>query len=153
MPDGTAPSIRKGRKYGQVLAGARSVFFDQGFDGASVDDIAKAAGVSKATLYSYFPDKRLLFVEVVRAECDALTDATFQLVDYDTPAREFLTAAGRTILSIFLSDFGTQFYRMSVTEGPKFAELAAAFYEAGPVTARREFRPFFEAAEARGELS
>ncbi len=44
--------IRRGRKFEQVLAGARDIFLRDGFDGASVDDIARAAGVSKATLYS-----------------------------------------------------------------------------------------------------
>ena len=56
--------VRKGRKFDQVLAGARDVFMADGFEGASVDAIARVAGVSKATLYSYFPDKRLLFMEV-----------------------------------------------------------------------------------------
>ena len=65
----TAAIVRTGRKFDQVIAGARAVFLADGFEGASVDDIAKAAGVSKATLYSYFPDKRLLFLEVARTEC------------------------------------------------------------------------------------
>ena len=67
-----APIVRKGRKFDQVLEGARSVFMADGFEGASVDDIARAAGVSKAPLYSYFPDKRLLCVEVATQECGVL---------------------------------------------------------------------------------
>lgn len=46
--------VRTGRKFDQVLQGAREVFMADGFSAASVDDIARAAGVSKATLYSYF---------------------------------------------------------------------------------------------------
>ena len=56
--------IKKGRKFDQVLEGARRIFMRDGFEGASVDDIARSAEVSKATLYSYFPDKRILFSEV-----------------------------------------------------------------------------------------
>ena len=52
--------IKRGRKFDQVLEGARTVFMRDGFEGANVDDIAASAGVSKATLYSYFPDKRVL---------------------------------------------------------------------------------------------
>ncbi len=55
MADGT-PTVKRGRKFDQVLQGAREIFMSDGFEGASVDDIARAAGVSKATLYSYFPD-------------------------------------------------------------------------------------------------
>jgi len=67
--------IKKGRKFDQVLDGARQIFMRDGFEGASVDDIARAAGVSKATLYSYFPDKRLLFSEVARLECNRQAEA------------------------------------------------------------------------------
>ena len=65
----TVPKVHKGRKFDQVLSGARTVFMADGFEGASVDEIARVAAVSKATLYSYFPDKRLLFMEVANAEC------------------------------------------------------------------------------------
>jgi AcrR family transcriptional regulator len=67
----TAQVVRKGRKFDQVLTGARKVFMADGFEGASVDDIARAAEVSKATLYSYFPDKKLLlgdFLDIVKLE-------------------------------------------------------------------------------------
>lgn len=64
----TKPVVKRGRKFDQVLEGARLVFLQDGYEGASVDDIARAAGVSKATLYSYFPDKRLLFMEVAKIE-------------------------------------------------------------------------------------
>ena len=61
---GAAPDIRRGRKFDQVLAGARTVFMQDGFEGASVDDIARKAGVSKATLYAYFPNRHALVAEV-----------------------------------------------------------------------------------------
>lgn len=60
--------IIRGRKFAQVLEGARKIFLRDGFEGASVDNIAREAAVSKATLYSYFPDKRLMFIEVFRTE-------------------------------------------------------------------------------------
>ncbi|MDO6523978.1 helix-turn-helix domain-containing protein, partial [Shimia thalassica] len=40
--------MRRGRKFDQVIDGARDVFLRDGFEGASVVDIARAAGVSKA---------------------------------------------------------------------------------------------------------
>ena len=60
--------VTRGRKFLQVLEGARTIFLRDGFEGASVDDIAREAAVSKATLYSYFPDKRVMFMEVFRNE-------------------------------------------------------------------------------------
>ena len=52
----------------QILDGARRVFMDLGFDGASMNEIARAAGVSKGTLYVYFADKNRLFEAIVEAE-------------------------------------------------------------------------------------
>jgi AcrR family transcriptional regulator len=52
----------------QILAGARKVFMDLGFDGASMGEIARAAGVSKGTLYVYFTDKSGLFEAIVEEE-------------------------------------------------------------------------------------
>ena len=60
-------TINRGRKFDQVRDGASDVFLHDGYAGASADDIARAARVSKATLYSYFPDKKLMFQEVVEA--------------------------------------------------------------------------------------
>src|SRR3954467_15174098 len=52
----------------QILEGARKVFLDLGFDGASMGVIARAAGVSKGTLYVYFADKNRLFEAIVEQE-------------------------------------------------------------------------------------
>ncbi len=51
----------------QILEGARKVFMDLGFDGASMGEIARVAGVSKGTLYVYFADKCRLFGRECRA--------------------------------------------------------------------------------------
>ena len=51
----------------QILDAALEVFGERGLAGAKLDDIAKRAGVSKGTIYLYFPNKEELFREVVRA--------------------------------------------------------------------------------------
>lgn len=52
---------------GQILDAALEVFGERGLAGARLDDIARRAGVSKGTIYLYFPNKEELFREVVRA--------------------------------------------------------------------------------------
>ena len=51
----------------QIIDGARQVFLAQGFDGASMGEIARTAGVSKGTLYVYFASKEDLFQVVARS--------------------------------------------------------------------------------------
>ena len=145
-------AIRRGRKFDQVLEGAREIFMRDGFDGANVDDIAREAGVSKATLYSYFPDKRLLFSEVARLECDRQASAALAEIDTDAPVDVSLRELADRITRFFVSDFGQQMYRICVAESHRFPELGQRFYASGPQMMRARLRPIFESYVARGAL-
>jgi AcrR family transcriptional regulator len=125
-------AVRRGRKYDQVLDGARTVFLRDGFERASVDDIAREAGVSKATIYAYFPDKQLLFLEVARLECRRQTEDAEASVDSDAPARVMLTVAAERIAAFLMSEFGQRMFRIVVGEGERFPGLGQEFYENGP---------------------
>jgi len=127
-----ATETRKGRKFDQVIDGARRIFLRDGFDGASVDDIAREAGVSKATLYAYFPDKRLLFTEICNAECRRQTEAAEAEMDLQASVEDMLLFAARRIAGFLMSDFGRNMFRLVVSEGPRFPELARQFYLNGP---------------------
>jgi AcrR family transcriptional regulator len=124
-----------------------------GFEGASVDDIARAAGVSKATLYSYFSDKRLLFMEVARTECARQANMAADSIDMSQPVREVLTEVARQMIDIAVSDFGRQIFRIAAAECARFPALGEAFYDSGPAVARARLTGFFAEATARGELS
>jgi AcrR family transcriptional regulator len=148
-----APPIRKGRKFDQVLEGARSVFMAAGFEGASVDEIARVAGVSKATLYNYFPDKRLLFMEVVRAECQRQVDEAHQAITPDAPPALVLRFGARRIIEFYTSDFGRGVHRICVAEAERFPELGQEFYASGPEMARRQICDYLAEACEAGHLN
>ena len=124
--------VRRGRKFDQVLDGARKIFLRDGFERASVDDIAREAGVSKATIYAYFPDKQLLFLEVARGECHRQTEAAEASVEGHIPVRMALTIAAERIVAFQLSDFGQRMFRIVVGEGERFPGLGRQFYDFGP---------------------
>ena len=149
----TAQRVRKGRKFDQVLEGARSVFMADGFEGASVDEIARVAAVSKATLYSYFPDKRLLFMEVANAECARQSQEALDSIDMAAPPREVLSQAGHHFLRFITSTFGLQIFRICVAESDRFPEIGQRFYNSGPAVMREEMALYFKEAQERGELS
>jgi TetR/AcrR family transcriptional repressor of mexJK operon len=146
------PEIKRGRKYDQVLLGAWHVFRRDGFEGASVDDIAREAGVSKATLYSYFTDKRLLFLEVARGECCRQASEASELITSGAKPREALTIAATRMVDFFLSDFGMRVFRICVAESDRFPEIGREFHANGPAMARARMVRYFHEAEARGEL-
>ncbi len=148
----TAHKITKGRKFDQVLEGARVVFMKDGFEGASVDDIAKTAGVSKATLYSYFPDKRLLFAEVAKFECKRQADNAIEVVTTDSPPSEVLFEAGQRMIDFVTSEFGLSMFRICTAESGRFPELGRQFYESGPLLVRARLVEYFQEAVAKGQL-
>jgi len=144
--------VRKGRKFDQVLEGARNVFMVDGFEGASVYDIARESNVSKATLYSYFPDKRLLFMEVANQECARQSRVAIDNIDMSAPPRTVLAQVGRHFVRFITSKFGQQVFRICVAESDRFPEIGRAFYQSGPARMRAVMTEYFAEAMARGEL-
>ena len=111
----------------QILDGARKVFMDLGFDGASMGEIARSAGVSKGTLYVYFADKNRLFEAIVEEEAleqgkvafnfDPERDVTTTLVDFGQAYIQLLCRPGggsaiRTVMAIAerMPDVGRRYY-------------------------------------------
>ncbi|WP_426419948.1 TetR/AcrR family transcriptional regulator [Bradyrhizobium genosp. A] len=111
----------------QILAGARKVFMDLGFDGASMGEIARAAGVSKGTLYVYFADKSALFEAILEEEAlqhgqvvfnfDPARDAETTLRDFGAAYLHLLCRPGggsaiRTVMAIAerMPDVGRRYY-------------------------------------------
>lgn len=144
--------ITKGRKFKQVLEGARKVFLREGYAGASVDDIAGEARVSKATLYSYFPDKEQMFSEVFRAELLQETDEPLIPVPTDRPAVEALPLIVEALAARMVSGSAVRAYRMRVGESARFPDLAREYHDATYRRQRDALRQFLERGVRRGEL-
>ncbi|WP_114287692.1 TetR/AcrR family transcriptional regulator [Candidatus Halocynthiibacter alkanivorans] len=147
-----ADLVKRGRKFDQVVSGARIVFLRDGFEGASVDDIAREAAVSKATLYSYFPDKRALFMEALLYQCQHQTVADLSDIDQNQPPDVVLYQVGQSILDVFLSVSGKQFFRIGLAESERFPEFAAEFYECGPRNLRLKLTRYLARAVSLGHL-
>ncbi|MDB5666676.1 TetR/AcrR family transcriptional regulator [Cypionkella sp.] len=145
--------IVKGRKFDQVLEGARNVFMRDGFERASVDDIAREAGVSKATLYAYFPDKRLLFLECASAECRRQAADAESHIDPNAPIADVLRLAAERITAFMLSEFGQRIYRIAVSESENFPAIAQEFYHSGPKLVQGRIAEALRCAVERGEVA
>ncbi|MEP4195115.1 MAG: TetR/AcrR family transcriptional regulator [Aliishimia sp.] len=146
------PAGPKGRKVEQVLAGAHEVFMAEGYEGANVDAIAKAAGVSKATLYSYFADKRVLFAAVAQAACEEQTRLALSFADEDGDFAEQLYKGCRSFMSFMYSPFGVQMFRTVVAESARFPEFGRQFWATGPGMAHAEMVKLFKIAAEEGLL-
>ncbi len=52
-----------------IIDAAEKLFFSKGYDNVSMNDIADAVGMNKATLYLYFANKESLFFSVIQRAC------------------------------------------------------------------------------------
>ena len=121
-----------GAKRRQILDGARSVFLADGFDGASMNEIARVAGVSKGTLYVYFDSKEALFADLIRDEKREQAEQTCRL-DLDDPDVEtVLRRFGERLLDRMFRPSSIAHLRTVAAVAAKFPSIGLAFYEAGP---------------------
>ena len=144
--------IRKGRKFDQVIDGARAVFLREGYEGASVDEIARDAGVSKATLYSYFPDKQHLFLAVLESECAQQSEIELMLDSGEMEVEETLRVICKTLITFILSRFGQDMFRVCVAEAQRFPALGRTFYDSGPKRWGRKIAAYLDSPQARAAL-
>jgi AcrR family transcriptional regulator len=152
-PETVAPlSPRAERKLEQMIEGARAVIVAKGYEGASVDDIAREAGISKATMYRYFPDKTALFRAVMSRECLRQVGAAVEFGDCGRPVEALLLDFATRHLAFVLSDFAIEAFRTAVAESARFPALAGDFFERRVNGARTALREFIAAAHERGEL-
>jgi AcrR family transcriptional regulator len=112
----------------QILAGASKVFMDFGFDGASMGEIARAAGVSKGTLYVYFADKSRLFEAIVEQEMLDQQKTAFNFEperDVDTTLREF----GQAYIELLCRPGGGSAIRTVMAIAERMPEVGRRYYE------------------------
>ena len=115
----------------QVMDGARAAFLNAGFDGASMNDIARAAGVSKGTLYAYFDSKEQLFEALIREDKEQQAERLCSFPDGGDPA-ELLRGFGRRLVEHILRPGAIAQVRVVIAATARFPQLGRAFYAAGP---------------------
>lgn len=113
------------------LEAARTVFLEQGYEAASVNDVVRLAGGSLATLYSQFGNKEGLFLAVIQDEHERLTLAmTPECVDH-LPLEEGLQKIGEQFLRTILTRESLDFFRIVVGEGRKFPQSVQRYVFTG----------------------
>ncbi len=127
----TRESGQESAKRRQILDGARRVFLADGFDGASMNDIARVAGVSKGTLYVYFDSKETLFEALIREDRKQQAERLV-IPEVAADPREPLAAFGRALIALMTQPELIAQVRIVIAATGKFPNLGRAFYESGP---------------------
>src|SRR5580704_4763436 len=140
-----APADDDSAKRRQIVDGARDVFLAQGFDAASMNDIARAAGVSKGTLYVYFNNKEELFEAIVEEECDAQAEGIFDLNPNDHDVEAVLTRLGIAYVKFLCRPEKASAVRTVIAIADRIPELGKRFYESGPAAGIAQLAGYIDA--------
>jgi TetR/AcrR family transcriptional repressor of mexJK operon len=138
QPSATAETGRSERRRQAIIRAATEVFLRHGYLGATTDQVAARASVSKQTLYKHFPDKQHLFAEIIMdmtvQVVDGLADAVASTLQdaQDAPGvRKALRDLADGFLRGLLQPDVVRLRRLVIAEAERFPEVARAWFDRG----------------------
>ena len=137
------------------MTAARTVFLRKGYGGASMDEVAALAAVSKQTVYKHFADKKRLFTAIITGDIEATETLTHDLVaalpDSEDVEKDLRRFARQHIAEVTQPHL-IQLRRLIIAEAERFPELAETWYASGPERAHATLADRFQALARRGLL-
>jgi AcrR family transcriptional regulator len=147
-------SVRAGAdKRRQIMDGARTVFLAQGFDAASMGEIARRAGVSKGTLYVYFDSKERLFETIVEEERKDQAAKVFAFDSADHDVGAVLTRVGIDIARFLCRPDLLSSLRTVISICERRPDIGRQFFESGPAFGIKSLQRYLEDQVAAGVLA
>ncbi len=125
---------RTARKRRAILSAAADSFLQHGYLGASMDEVAARAAVSKQTVYKQFTDKEHLFAEVIlgsNAQLGARLATLYGALDEATDAGAALRALARRFAADICRPDVVQLRRLVLAEADRFPDISGAWFENG----------------------
>jgi AcrR family transcriptional regulator len=154
---GAAPSPPEERqdsaKRRQIMTGAQRVFLAQGFDGASMGEIARQAGVSKGTLYVYFDSKEQLFEAIFEEESRAQAEQVLSLDPADRDVAAALTRFGCDFVRFVCQPSRLSPLRTIISIADRMPDIGRRFYEFGPAKGIGVVKAYLDAQIEAGTLA
>ncbi len=140
----------------QILSGAKTVFLREGFAATSTDVIAREAGVSKRTLYAYYPSKEELFSDVLRGlTIENPQTRVLEAVRQVDPKsreelREMLVGLGEKIISTMMEPAYLALLRTIIADSHRFPKLSEIFRSTVPERSIKEGSAMMKRAQENG---
>ena len=130
----TEPTRSAHRRRAIVLA-ATEVFLRHGYLGATMDEVAARASVSKQTVYKQFADKEHLFAEIIldttRTVVDRLAEAAASTLKDAQDVRKALRDLADGFLRGLLDPDVLRLRRLVIAEADRFPEVGRAWFDRG----------------------
>ena len=130
-----AETGRSERRRQAIIRAATEVFVRHGYLGATTDEVAARASVSKQTLYKDFADKQHLFAEIILDTTvqlvDGLSDAAASTLDDAQDVRKALRDLADGFLRGLLQPDVLRLRRLVIAEADRFPDVGRAWFDRG----------------------
>ncbi|MDX3927737.1 MAG: TetR/AcrR family transcriptional regulator [Shinella sp.] len=136
----------------QILNGAKHIFMEQGFDAASMNDITRAAGVSKGTIYVYFDSKEDLFAALIERERYRITETARHALDTSLSVHQALHDFGTIFARHISSDYTIKAMRMMISVNQRMPALARNFLSSDPINPVSVLKSYLDKHIDEGQL-
>lgn len=148
--------VRTEERRTAIVEAATGLFKEFGYERASMNELAKRLGGSKATLYGYFPSKEALFSAVVRqSSMTYLIEATQELqtkAESRATLESILLAFAEKLLHVMLNDSDAiAVSRMVIAEAGR-SDIGQIFRESGPIETMTALAKWLDTGMGRGYL-
>jgi TetR/AcrR family transcriptional regulator, mexJK operon transcriptional repressor len=131
----TAETGRSARRRQAIIQAATEVFLRHGYLGASMDEVAARASVSKQTVYKQFQDKQHLFAEIILDTTvhvvDRLSNAAANTLQDVRDVRKALRDLADGLLRGLLQPDVLRLRRLVIAEADRFPEVGRAWFDQG----------------------
>jgi AcrR family transcriptional regulator len=115
------------RRHRGLIEAAFRLFAEKGWDGTSIDEISRRAGVAKGFIYSRYPDKAALFFAAIQWVMEDAMGTLQMSEPLPAPVEEGLYTFGKRLLDLVLRPDALAFFRLFIAEAPKFPGLGEHF--------------------------
>ena len=133
-----------------IVAGATRMFLAHGFRQVSMDKIAAAAPVSKATLYNYFDSKNALLAEVILQLCSSLQETVQQAVLEVNHVELNLKKIAESFVDLIFSQDALGLYRLMISESRDFPGLGELVYQSSAQTILPQLENYLQQLNSSG---
>jgi TetR/AcrR family transcriptional repressor of mexJK operon len=151
-PGGRPTREEAARRHSALLEAAMRLFLARGLDAASIDEIAKQAGVAKRFIYARYRDKSELFVATVEHLIVAKLQTLHAFVPSGRSVEFGLTQFGRKLKDTALEPDGLALLRLFIATAPKFPDIVQLFYDRNRRRAVGEIERVLAFYAERGEI-
>ena len=130
IPDAPRRTRRKEARPGELLDAALALFVEKGFAATRVEEVAARAGVSKGTLFLYFPSKEELFKAVVHENAGRhVADAFREVAGFTGSSAELLREFVRRWWTQYGGTPAAGLTKLIMSEAANFPDLAQYYQD------------------------